>query len=100
MANEVEIMTNRQMVNALQGSRQPMGIDPNYQINGQACLGSDWPNYQYITHCGCSYPALEKDEDLLLNVIRRNPKIKTKVLKVALAALLADLERSKEKANV
>lgn len=95
MANEVEVLTNQQMANALQGcvqNTQNMGIDPNYQ---SLC----WPSYQYIYY-PYPTPTLEKDEDLLLNVIRRNPKIKTKVLKVALAALLADLEKSKEKVNV
>ena len=102
MANEVEVMTNAQMANALQEWVSPVQAMGQ---NIQSCSGSlgqylgYYPSPQYI-YCGCSHSALEKDEDLLLNVIRRNPKIKTKVLKVALAALLADLERSKEKANV
>jgi hypothetical protein len=101
MANDVEIMTNAQMANALQGS-----LDANaMQVSGNiGCAGSAWQSqlgyyYPQYIYCGCSHSALEKDEDLLLNVVRRNPKIKTKVLKVALAALLADLERSKEKAS-
>lgn len=47
-----------------------------------------YPYYPYPYQYTLAYPSLAPDEELLLNAIRRDPKVKDRVLRVALEEVL------------